>query len=807
MNYAKNLSFVPYRRPQRLSRLIRNIENSQPYLLVERAFYFTESMRRTEGISLPLRWAKAVNHILEHIHIEILPEDMLVGKFASGRYGIFYPELEGMLLEADTDFSPELFFLSADDLELVKKNILPFWKEKTYQENFYSLLPDDLKRLLYVNAAPSHPAFIVQESATVRHSLQWVPDYAKVLRRGFKGIAEEAEDRLARSRTPEQRDFYTAVTELCRGIRSFAERFSVLAEQQALNANTEERRDELLAIAERCRRVPWEPADSFADALQAQWFTQLISRLEGECGGNISNGRMDQYLYPFYKKDIESNILTEQKAREYLDALWCNIAQMVRLKPSPTGTKIYEDYAHWEFTTIGGQLRSGGDATNELSFLMLRSAADFPLDYPYLGIRIHKDTPDDFLRDICAATQRNGRSPVLLNDETITARQTKNGATLEEALDYCGSGFSEVRLINRDTYLAGACWLNLPAILEMALMDGCCSANPFHRIGLNTGKLKNFKEFPQLLRAFDRQLRHILDKSFQIQAILEKLRSVHIATPLLSALHDLCMNSGRDLSSGAVPGGRSIGGYFGIIGFATVIDSLAAINTLVYKEKKLTLNQLMDAVAANFEDQEDLRQLCLNCPKYGDRTAWVDEIGKHIDRVLLERAHSETNSYGGRAEIFYVPVKAYIAMGRVSGASPDGRFAGETFSFGVTPAQMISRYGPTVALSSEAAAQNPDLQPLGARVMLSTLLPGQACGLTGRETLMSVIKTWCRHEHWFLQFRILTPSEIKVLQNVPAVYSNISANVGGLNTQGYAFPSAAFSRGCPLQSARPTVRS
>ncbi len=792
---------IRYTRPERLVRMIRCIEESRPYLNVERALYFTESMQRTRGMSLPLRWARATVHILEHIHIEILPEDLIVGKFAAGRYGIFYPELEGMLLEADKDFAPERFFVSANDLELVKQRILPFWKGKTYQEAFYARLPDDLKNLLYIDGVPSHPAFIVQESATVRHSLQWVPDYDKAIRRGFGGIAAEAAERLAAAEDGEQRDFYTAVIELCQGIRAFAARFSRLAASLAGNEGDEERRAELLAIAERCRRIPWEPAASFVDAVQAQWFVQLVSRLEAECGGSISNGRMDQYLYPLYRKDIDAGILTRQKAREHLDELWCNIAQVVRLKPSPTGTKIYEDNAHWEFTTIGGQLRDGGDATNELSFLILRSAAEFPLDYPYLGVRVHKNMPDDFLGEICSVTRQNGASPVLLNDETIIVRQRNNGATPEEALDYCGSGFSEVRLINRDTYLPGSCWLNLPAVLEMALTDGYCSANPAHRAGVRTGGAEKLRDFAGFMRAFDRQLGHLLDKAFQIQSLLEALHPDHIAFPLHSCLHDLCMASGADLGRGAIPGGRSIGGYVGIIGFATVVDSLAAVNTLVYREKRLSLRQLAQAVAENFDGHEDLRQLCLNCPKYGERVAWVDDIGRHIDRALLERAHAETNRYGGRAEIFYVPVTAYIAMGRVSGASPDGRFAGEKFSFGVTPSRMLSRYGPTVALASEAATHNPELQSLGARVMLSSLLPGQICGNVGRETLMQVIRTWCEHDHWFVQFRILTASEVTTLQNSPAAYADLSANVPGINAQGYAFPSAAFACKCPMQGA------
>ncbi len=788
-----------YRRPGRIIRLIRSIESSRPYMNMERALYFTESMQKSEGQPLVLRWARALVHTLKNIPVVIGQDDRLVGRFGEGRYGIFYPELEGRFLE-DPDFAIESFSISPCDLEKVRKHILPYWHGKTFHEAFEARLPEQLRKLLYIEGDPAQPAFIVQETATVRHALQWALDYDKILRRGFRGIAEDAEKKRSCASTQQQKDFYTAVIELCAGIKLFAERFSRLAEEQAPASITEERREELLGIAERCRRIPWEPAASFIDGLQAQWFTQLISRLEAEYGGGISNGRMDQYLWELYRQDRDSGELSEQKTRELLDEFWCLIAHLVRLKPSPTGSKIYEDFAHWEFTTIGGQCSHGGDATNELSFLILRSAAEFPLDYPYLGVRLHKDISQEFLREICHITQQYGKSPVFLNDETITRRQIHNGATKEEALDYCGSGFSEVRLINKDTYLTGATWLNLPAVLEMAMKDGFCSANPSYRTGLSTGPADNFKSFSQFMTAFELQLMNILNQTFQMQALLEQLRMRHIASPLLSSLHDLCMKHGMDISAGTVPEGRSIGCFLGIVGFATVVDSLAAINTLVFRQKKLTFKQLLEVLDSNFEGQEYVRQLCLACPKYGERNIWVDELGKRIDRLLLTRAHSEINSFGGRGEIFYVPVKAYIAMGRVSGATPDGRFAGRQFSFGTTPSPSIAPQGPTVALASEEETQNPAFCSLGARVMQTMLLPRHVCGSIGLDTLMSVLQTWCRHEHWFLQLQVLSPSELTVLRNSLSEYNNLFGNVPGFNTQGYAFPSAAFSHKCPLQT-------
>lgn len=782
----------PYRRPASLENRIRQLEEARPRLLIDRALYFTESMREAGGGCLPLAWARAMVNVMEHIHIEILPGERLVGSFGSGRYGIFYPELGADCLERD-DCISNAFFISENDIHTARTSILPYWQDRTLHKNFFNSLPDKLKRLLYLDGNPRHPAFIVQETATLRHALQWALDYEKVIRHGIRGVVELAREKLEQAEDETQKGFYTAVEELGLGIRRFAGRFALLAEEQAFAERQESRRHELLSIAERCRRIPWEPAESFLDALQAQWFTQLVSRIEAEHGGNISNGRMDQYLWPLYWQDMQRGTLTEQLAREYLDELWCHMAQHVRLKPSPTGEKIYEDFAHWEFTTIGGVLKDGSDAANELSHLILRSAMEFPLDYPYLGVRLHPHTSSELLKEICLATQRCGQSPALLNDETIIRRQIRNGASPEEARDYCGSGFSEVRLINKDTYLIGGAWLNLPAVLEMAMMDGYCTANPSYRTGLASGGPDQIQSFSQLLTAFELQLMYVLEQTFQMQNILEGLHPGHVAFPLVSSLHDLCMKHGVDISSGSVPEGRSIGSFLGVVGFATVIDSLAAINTLVFREKKLSLKHLLEILSVNFEDEEYVRQLCLACPKYGERIDWVDELGKWLDRILLTRVHSEVNRFGGRAELFYVPVKAYIAMGRVTGATADGRFSGCHFSFGSTPSPCMGHLGPTVALTSEAATQNSEFHSLGARVMRANLLPHHLSGRQSVDTLMSIMQTWSRQEHWFLQFHVLTPSELAMLKNSPSEYNNLSGNISGLNSQGYAFPSAAFS--------------
>lgn len=771
----------------RVQQLLQRALSHPPRLTIERAKYFTESLRRTEGLPLVLRWARALVHVMSNIEVRILPEELIVGRIGGeGRYGIFYPELEGTYFSRDEGFSIEnTAHLTPEDIIAIRDDIVPYWHGRTYREGLAAELSPELRRLLYADDDIFSPSFIILESATIRHSLQWALDYEKIMYRGFYGIEREAAEKLSRlpndGASLDRRAFYRAVIELCQGIQMFSERYACHAEQLATTEKDSGRCAELLEIAGRCRRVPYLPPRDFAEAVQAQWFTQLISRLEQVHGGNIANGRIDQYLYLFYTRGLADGTLTPRCAREYVDALWGCMAQFLRLQITPSGSKIYQDHAHWEFTTIGGQLKDGTDATNELSSLLLTSAIEFPLDYPYLGVRIHAHTPDFFLREICLAIKKGKGIPVLLNDEEIIPLLVSNGAELHEARDYCGSGVSEVRVINRNTYFTGTTWLNLVAVLEMALSDGRCSTSPVRRAGLPTGDANAFQTFEQLWDAFERQLSYIQSKIFEQQYIADRIRTRHVAAPLLSSLHDLCMRHGMDVNYGKLPGAIASGGYTGVVGFATVVDSLAAIRRIVFEERSMSMDELLEIIAANYEEHETVRQRCLRCPKFGNMDRSADEIGKRIDRLLVSMCRNERNYYGGIPEIFYVPVTAHIAMGRVSGATPNGRRAGEMLSYGISPSQGSDILGPTALLSSLAASKNPELNPLGARVVSLSLSPQSVDGETGTQALMQLIRTWCLEKHWFLQFHMYDQADLAVLRNTPEKFRNLLVRAPGLD--------------------------
>ncbi len=780
-------SFAPYEENKRIDALLQQSFLRKPRLNIERARYFTHSLRQSEGLAMTVRWAKAMVHVMENMEIHILPHETIVGRFGSqGRYGIFYPELEGsffVLEKEDVAENLATQYFSEEDCRLIQQELLPYWRGRTYREGFTAELSPELKKLMYSEDDFSSPSLIVQETAYLRHSLQWVHDYEKILQRGFVGIEQDALYHVAELEEHEsqKRDFYTSVIELCQGIKAFSLRYANHARYLASLEASAERQNELLAIAERCEHVPYYPARNFQEALQSQWFTQFISRIEQLHGGNISNGRIDQYLYPFFIKDIQSGAITLEGVKECLSHLWCNMSQILRLQTTPSGEKIYENNAHWEATTIGGQLSKGEDATNELSYLILETSLNFPLDYPYLCVRIHENTPEKLLKAVAHGVRQGKDVPVLMNDEEIISVLQHHGATEKEARNYTPSGYSEARLLNRNTYLTGSTWLNLVAVLEMALSGGRCSSSPKSRVGLKTGDATQFTSFDECMDAFFAQLDYVQQAIFSQQYIADKIRHKYFAFPFLSSLHSLCMKHGMEITSDHVPESLNFGGFTGVTGFATVVDSLAAIKSLIFEEKTLSMEELLKAVAMNFEGFEDIRQYCLHCPKFGTGDALTIGLAKEIDRRMVTACHATQNFYGGTPQIFYVPVTTHVAMGRISGATPNGRRAGEELSSGTSPTYGAATKGPLVFLSSEKATKNPELFSLGARVIDLAFCPRTLQGEKGIEMLCELIKGWCKEKHWYLRFHMQNQKDLALLKNNPERFKSFLLREPGVN--------------------------
>jgi len=773
---------------ERVYKILNSFRGTTPRISLDRARLMTESFKETEGQHLTLRWAKAVKHIVENIPVYIGEYDIVVGRCDGnpGRHGIVYPELDGSYLEEAIDIlvnGNNPYIVSDEDVRVIKEEIVPFWKGKTLHDALVAALPEETRKLIFKDDL-FFQKYIVTQTATLRSSLQWVHDYEKVLKRGFKDIKREAEEKLAAldpldpKDNIEKKPFLEAAVIICDAVITFAKRYAKLAASMAEKESDEKRKTELLEIARICEWVPENPARTFHEAVQSVWLTQVVSRLEQNIGAVVGNGRMDQYFYPYYKKDIEEGRITDEKALELLESLWVNMAQFVNMKVSPAGAAFTEGYSHWEALTIGGKTPDGRDATNELSYLILRSKREFPLNYPDLAARIHAQSPDKFIHEISETIKEGSGFPKLMNDEEIIPLLLAKGASIEEANDYCASGCSEVRMPNRDTYTSPCAWVNLGAVLEMTLNNGKLKSFNNEQIGPKTGDPRDFKNFDELWDAYCTQQEFILKHTFIQQYVVDKLRTKYLAAPLASVLHDLCMNDCKDLHSGDIEGGINLG-FYDMLGFGTVVDSLAAIKNLVYDEQKVSMGELLEALDNNFEGKEVIRQLCLNAPKYGNNDMYADSIGRNIEAHAIKFSQKYSTAFGGELDVRYVPVTAHIPLGKIVGATPNGRKAGMPLADGGGPSHGADTKGPSATLISIANTKCMGAKERAARLVNLKLTPSTVAGEEGTRKLMSLIRTFCDLKLWHLQFNVINRETLLAAQREPEKYRNLLVRVAG----------------------------
>ena len=773
----------------RAGKIYESFQNSKSVVDVQRAKYFTESFKQTEGQALSLRWAKALYNIAENIEIVIDDNQLIVGRGGKpGKYGIIYPELDGCFLRqfvkqaSSRVESP--FEIDPEDIRVIEEEIAPYWEGKTYYEDFAHAMPEDILKITYDPADLFSSRFILNESSSMRSALQWVHDYKRGIELGFEAIKVEAEEKLSNLDEFDPKDsvdkaqYLQSIIIVSDAIILWAKRHGDKASELAKTETDEKRKAELLEIARVCYKVPAKPADTFYEALQSQWFIQMFSRLEQKTGATISNGRMDQYLYPYYKKDLEEGVITPESAKELFRCLWLNMAQYQDLFVSPAGVKFHEGYAHWEAVTIGGVTEEGMDATNELSYLLLEDKREFPLNYPDLAARIHAGSPERFLREVAVTIKDGSGFPKLINDEEIVPILVSKGADFASANDYAVSGCTEVRMPNLDTFTTPCPFINLAAILELTLYNGRMPKYGAELLTKETGDVTKFSSYEQLEEAFVEQERYLLKQALRQQYIANRTRPRHFASPLGSSLHKLCMRNCQDLHSEKIEGGFDAG-FFDFIGFGTVADSLAAIKKVVYEEKTVTWTELLEALKNNFEGAEDIRQRLINAPKYGNDDEYVDSIAKRIDGEAVKFVNTYAKNIGIYMDLRYVSQSVNVPFGTVVGATPNGRFAGTALSDGSSASQGADEHGPTAVLLSNYKTKNTNFNNRAARLLNIKLTPSSVAGDIGTKKLVSFIKGWRDLKLWHLQFNIINRETLIDAKAHPEKYRSLLVRVAG----------------------------
>ena len=764
-----------------------------PRVTLDRAVLFTESFKETEGQPLVLRWAKALKHFAENVPVTIFPDELIVGRPNTwfGKWGIVYPELDGSVMPAGMEMfrknkgKPGDVTVTDDDEKIISEVLTPYWTGRDFSTNFIKSLPEDTRFVLY-GPDPTNlltQTVVIFASCSMRHSQNWTPDFSKILTRGVKGIREEAQAKLAALCEPRdivyKKPFLEAVVMTCDAMTTWSRRYAQLARELAAEEQNPPRKQELLEIADVCERVPENPARTFRDALQAQWWGQMFNRIE-QTSCAMGQGRWDQYLWPYYQKDIAEGRITKESAMELLHCVWLNMAQCTEIKMNPVTAAGAEGFAKFEDVSLGGQTPDGKDATNELTYLILESTRALSLTTPEPCIRIHANTPDRLLHHVAEVVKDGKGFPKLLNDEMIIPYYLANGASLEEALDWNVSGCCESRLINRETNVTGNGGLNYGSAVEMTFRNGKLKVFNDVQFGVQTGDPRTWTSYDQVFEAFCAQVRHLAWHALVQQHVAMKIKPQYFAAPATSMLSDVAMDACRDLHTHGdyMPGAIDFSSC-SAFGKATAIDSLAAVKHLIFDTKKLTWDQLLTAIEANWEGHEAVRQLCLNAPKYGNGIDWVDAIGLDMETVLLEFLHQHPKPDDQTFQMRQIPITFHVPMGKVTWATPNGRPANEYLSEGISASHGMDVKGPTTLLTSMAKARNLSYREKEGDLINLKFSPANVAGEDGTRRLMQIIRTWSRLKHWHVQFNILNKETLLAAQKEPDKYRNLIVRIAG----------------------------
>ena len=784
-------------RPGVTDRVVRMYEAVRAYgpprVTLDRAVLFTESFQKTEGQPLVLRWAKALKHFAEKAPVAVFPDELIVGRPNTwlGRWAIVYPELDGSIMPSGVEMfrnlkgKPGEVVVTEEDAKLIDGILTPYWAGKDYATNFVHALPEET-RFQILGPDPKNLLLytcVVVSTSPMRHSQNWTPDFKKILNRGVKGIREEAQAKLTALVEPRdivyKKPFLEAVIVTCDAMTIWSRRYAALAAELAAREANTQRKKELQEIAEVCQWVPENPARTFREALQAQWWGQLFNRVE-QTSSAMGQGRMDQYLLPYYQKDLKEGRITKDSAMELFHCLWLAMSQAVEIKLNPVAAAGTEGFSQFMDVCVGGQTPGGLDATNELSYLILESMRGLQIVSPDPCVRIHANTPDAFLHHVVECIKDGKGYPKLLNDEDVIPFYLANGATMKEALDWHISGCCENRLPNRETNVTAGGGINYGSVTEMTFRQGKLKVLKDIQFGVKTADPRTWTSYDEVWKAFCVQLEHLAQQVLVQQHVAMQLKPQYFAAPATSMLHDLAMAECRDLHThGQHFTGAIQHATFEAIGKGTAIDSLATVKHLIFDTKKLTWDQLLTAMEANWEGHEAVRQLCLNAPKYGNGIEWVDAIGYDIETVILEFLRKHPQPDNQAFLLRQIPITFHVPFGKVTWATPNGRKATEYLSEGISASHGMDVKGPTVALTSIARGRNRSYREKGGDLINLKFSPANVAGEDGTRRLMQMIRTWCELKHWHVQFNIINRETLLAAQKEPEKYRNLIVRIAG----------------------------
>ena len=605
-----------------------------------------------------------------------------------------------------------------------------------------------------------------------------IPNYAKVMRVGLRGIVEEYEVILQSDISSDHRELVEALILNCKTARNLSNRYARKARELVQEEENTQRREELLKIAEICEKVPWEAPTSFWEALQSLWMTHmLVMAAESYPGAGLSHGRWDQYMYPFYKKDIESGAISRDEAKELMDCYWIKHNYVYDFQ-GKLGINQGINSSFGQLMTLSGCGPKGEDLTNDLTWLALDVIEEMNLLEPKPNIRLHRNTPQDFLLRVSEMVAKTQGSPFLLNfDEHSIDGLVWQGVPREVAWDYGVVGCLENTMQGNDRSDTVDVNMNLAKAVELALNNGKDQATG-KQIGIKTGDPRKFTTYEMFLDAVKKQIVELVRLLTECGNMADTLRAKYQPTPYLSALMDGCAVRGKDINQGGTDWNfNTLEG----MGIATLADSVAAVKKMVYDEKRVSMSELITALESNYDGFEELRQLLRSkTPKFGNDDDYVDNIARELSMFWAEEAFKHSNPYTNRRyRAGYLSWNYFIPLAPLTAATPDGRRRGEFLSGGVGAVQGMDSKGPTASIRSVGKI-GLETVPNGASHTI-TLSPSMVKTPEHIEKLAALLRAYNEVGGTALQINIIDAATLRDAQKNPDTYSNLMVRVTGYN--------------------------
>lgn len=767
----------------RMNDFREKVLDKKPYICAERALLATESYRLYQNQPPVMKRALMLKNILEKMSIYIEDETLIVGnQAASNKDAPIFPEytLEFVIDELDKfeKRDGDVFYIT-EETKAALRSIAPFWENNNLRAKGEALLPEEVNVFM-------ETGFFGMEGKLNSGDAHLAVDYEQLLKIGLVGYEKRVRQLKAELDlcVPENIDkyiFYKAVLIVIEAVKTYADRFSLLAQEMAENAQSH-RKDELLEISNICSKVPYEPASSFKEAIQSVWFIQLILQIESN-GHSLSYGRFDQYMYPYLKADLEKGVITDEEAVELLTNLWIKTLTINKVRSqahtfSSAGSPMYQN------VTIGGQTPDKKDAVNKLSFLVLKSVAQTRLPQPNLTVRYYNGLNKEFL-DECIEVMKLGTGmPAFNNDEIIIPSFIDLGVKEEDAYNYSAIGCVETAVPGKWGYrCTGMSYQNFPRILLAVMNDGV-DVTSGKRFVKGYGYFRDMKSFEELQDAWDKSIREITRLSVIVENAVDLASERDVPDILCSTLTQDCIGRGKTIKEG----GAVYDFISGLqIGIANMADSLAAIKKLVFEEKKITPQQLWDALQDDFmsEENQKIQSMLINeAPKYGNDDDYVDQlVVEAYDSYINEIKKYPSTRYqrgpvGGIRYAGTSSISANVGQGYGTMATPDGRKAHTPLAEGCSPAHAMDKNGPTAVFKT--VSKLPTHEITGGVLLNQKVTPQMLATEENKEKLEMIIKTFFNRLHGYhVQYNVVSRETLIDAQKNPEKHRDLIVRVAG----------------------------